>query len=90
MAKPEIKLPPVNLLNFNRLRFWMPDITMCNDYSCPNFDKCYRAQAKPSKYRQSYFVESPRDKEGCKYFGPLETDGEYYASRLGHRDKPST
>jgi hypothetical protein len=67
----------------------MPDISMCNDYSCPDFDRCYRAQAKPSM-RQSYFIGSPRDKEGCDYFDPLETNGEYYASRLRHRNKPST
>ena len=68
----------------------MPDIAMCNDYSCPDFDKCYRAQAKPSEYRQSYFSGSPRSKDGCDYFDPIETDGEYYASRPRHRDKPST
>ena len=50
----------------------MPDIAMCNDYSCPQFDKCYRAQAKPSEYRQSYFGGSPRSKDGCDYFSPLE------------------
>lgn len=50
----------------------MPDISMCNDYSCPQFEQCYRAQAKPSEYRQSYFRDSPRDKDGCNYFWPLE------------------
>lgn len=64
----------------------MPDTTMCNDYSCPQFDKCYRAQAKPSM-RQSYFVISPRDKEGCSYFWPLEETNEN-SSR--HRNKSST
>ena len=65
----------------------MPDISMCNDYSCPKFDKCYRAQAKPSEYRQSYFMNSPRDKDGCNYFWPLEETNE---SSLRHRNKPST
>lgn len=50
----------------------MPDIAMCNDYSCPQFDKCYRAQAKPSEYRQSYFSGSPRSMDGCQYLWPLE------------------
>lgn len=68
----------------------MPDIAMCNDYSCPDFERCYRAQAKPSEYRQAYFMESPRSMDGCQYFDPLETDGEYYASRPRHRNKPST
>ena len=26
MAKPEVKLPPVNLINFNRLRFWKKEM----------------------------------------------------------------
>jgi len=50
----------------------MPDIAMCNDYSCPDFDRCYRAQAKPSEYRQSYFSDSPRSMDGCEYFWALE------------------
>jgi len=65
----------------------MPDISMCNDYSCPQFDKCYRAQAKPNEYRQSYFKDSPRDKDGCNYFWPLEETNE---NSSGHRNKPST
>ena len=65
----------------------MPDISMCNDYSCPTFDKCYRAQAKPSEYRQSYFRDSPRDKDGCNYFWPLEETNE---NSSGHRDKSSS
>ena len=65
----------------------MSDICMCNDYSCPQFDKCYRAQAKPSEYRQAYFSESPRQVEGCFYFSPLEETDEN-SSR--HRNKPST
>ena len=54
----------------------MADISMCNDFSCPKFDKCYRAQAKPSEYRQSYFMDSPRDVNGCRYFWPLEETNE--------------
>ena len=64
----------------------MPDICMCNDYSCPDFDKCYRAQAKPS-IRQTYFTESPREKDLCFYCWPMEEIDEN-SSR--HRDKPST
>ena len=65
------------------------DITMCNDYSCPQFDRCYRAQAKPSK-RQSYFQVSPRKMDGCDMLWPIKTLEEMYADRTGHRDKPST
>jgi len=54
----------------------MPDIAMCNDYSCPDFDRCYRAQAKPSEYRQSYFSGSPRSMDGCQYLWPLEETDE--------------
>jgi hypothetical protein len=68
----------------------MPDISMCNDYSCPQFDDCYRARAKPSM-RQSYFMTSPRDKDKCNYFWPYfwpleETD----ENRTRLRNKPST
>jgi hypothetical protein len=67
----------------------MPDITMCNDYSCPDFDRCYRAQAKPSM-RQSYFCGSPRSKDECTYFSPLDTEEEAYANRPRHRNQHST
>jgi hypothetical protein len=67
----------------------MPDISMCNDYSCPDFDRCYRAQAKPG-LRQSYFAESPRKMDGCDYLSPLDPEEELYANRPRHRDKPST
>lgn len=53
----------------------MPDICMCNDYSCPDFDRCYRAQAKPGM-RQSYFLDSPREVEGCNYFWHMEETNE--------------
>ena len=74
----------------------MPDISMCNDYSCPQFEKCYRAQAKPSEYRQSYFRDSPRDKDGCNYFWPTfneqieELQRKERESSPRHRNKPST
>jgi hypothetical protein len=64
----------------------MPDISMCNDYSCSAFDDCYRAQAKPSM-RQSYFMTSPREKYKCSYFWPMEETNE---NRTRLRNKPST
>ncbi len=64
----------------------MPDISMCNDYSCPNFERCYRAQAKPS-IRQSYFIDSPREKDECKYYWPLEETNE---NRSRYRNQPSS
>lgn len=50
----------------------MADITMCQDKACPERSNCYRAQAKPSEYRQSYFMTSPRDGEKCTHYWPLE------------------
>lgn len=45
-----------------------PDITMCNDHNCPQKEDCYRYNAKPSQYSQSYFVSSPREEDKCNYF----------------------
>ena len=45
----------------------MPDITMCKDHYCKLKETCYRYIADPSYY-QSYFVGSPKDKDGsCKH-----------------------
>jgi hypothetical protein len=42
---------------------------MCEGKNCPLREKCYRYTATPSKYRQSYFVTPPYDKEKqeCEY-----------------------
>lgn len=32
----------------------MSDITMCQDYDCPNQYSCWRLLAPPDKYAQSY------------------------------------
>ncbi len=47
-----------------------PDITMCGGEDCPLKKKCYRCQAIPTPYRQSYFTEIPYDKKinRCEYF----------------------
>lgn len=37
----------------------MPDITMCEGYDCPWKTKCHRFTAKPSNYRQAYFIDFP-------------------------------
>ena len=41
----------------------MPDIAMCTGFDenreCPFRNKCYRATAKPSEYRQTYFAVLP-------------------------------
>ncbi len=35
------------------------DITMCSGQGCPIKEKCYRFTAKPSEFRQSYFLDTP-------------------------------
>ena len=46
----------------------MPDITMCNGKGCDLALTCYRYTATPSKYMQSYFVESPIENNECEYY----------------------
>lgn len=49
----------------------MPDITMCSNEKCADFKKCYRAQAKPNPYRQSYAEFKPEIRFGgqvCENF----------------------
>lgn len=59
----------------------MPDITKCIDHQCPKNRECYRYIAIPNDFRQSYFVESPRVKEGekkgeCNYYWPIKKENE--------------
>lgn len=50
----------------------MPDITMCDNTKCPLRNSCYRFTAEPNKYRQSYFAEKPKLKDGkCEYLMPI-------------------
>lgn len=62
----------------------MPDISMCPDDQCPQASTCYRSElsgTKPHGYMaegafhnwQSYFAESPRKGDECKYFWPSRT-----------------
>ncbi len=41
----------------------MADITKCNGKNCPLKEDCYRFTAPSNKYRQSYFVETPKLKK---------------------------
>ena len=47
----------------------MPDMTMCFNRKCPEWERCYRAQARPNPRGQSmsFFPGPP-----CEYFIPLE------------------
>ena len=51
----------------------MADITMCFNRECPNFNNCYRAQAKASMC-QAYMVFKYDDTGKCEYFRPIEKD----------------
>lgn len=51
----------------------VPDISMCQGTGCERSDTCFRAQATPNPYRQSYFARPPMDDSGdCKHYWPLE------------------
>ena len=47
----------------------MADITKCEGKGCPLKETCYRFTAVDSKFMQSYFTETPynKEKENCKY-----------------------
>lgn len=47
----------------------MPDIAMCWGDNCPIKVTCYRFTATPSKWRQSYFAETPiKEDNTCDHF----------------------
>lgn len=45
----------------------MPDISMCNDKSCPSRKDCYRFMAKPSMI-QSFALFDRKGKDRCESF----------------------
>ena len=45
----------------------MPDISMCSNQFCPLKEKCYRFNAKPNEFRQSYGMFEFKDGV-CDYF----------------------
>ena len=46
----------------------MPDVTMCSGQGCPTKDTCFRYIAEPNKFRQSYFLGSPRKDNTCDHY----------------------
>jgi len=47
----------------------MPDISMCNNLSCPSNKYCYRFTATPTEYRQAYASFTLEDDEmSCSHF----------------------
>jgi hypothetical protein len=49
----------------------MAGIAMCLNSECRSFNKCYRAKAKPSEYRQSYQAFDPKGDDKCEFFCSL-------------------
>lgn len=58
----------------------MADLTMCTNDECPLASNCYRHEATPSEYRQSYFRASP-DGDTCKYYWPMKEEGDTHVHR---------
>jgi len=46
---------------------------MCDNKQCPQFQSCYRAQAKPDEYAQSY-AEFKFDMGFCDYYWPIKEE----------------
>lgn len=50
----------------------MSDITLCEGFTCPFKDKCYRYTAKRDPLIQSYFSGEPRNEDGtCDFYYPI-------------------
>ncbi|MEJ6791997.1 MAG: hypothetical protein QNK89_04490 [Lacinutrix sp.] len=61
-------MPVTIIITQHQLIIVMADITMCEGKGCESKYTCYRHKAEPSKYRQSYFMESPIKDSGCEYY----------------------
>ena len=50
-----------------------PDITKCDNQSCPSIRSCYRYMMKPDPIHQSYGFFKPKKKTAkkCEYFMKL-------------------
>ena len=51
----------------------MPDITMCLQDDCPMKGGCYRHEATPTSYRQSFAVFTPETATDCSRFMEIWT-----------------
>lgn len=54
----------------------MADICMCVNKDCTLSKNCYRAQATPCEYRQSYSAFKQNVDGKCAYYWPIEEDKE--------------
>lgn len=46
----------------------MSDITKCDGIGCDLKEQCLRFTANTNQDYQSWFIESPKEGEECKYF----------------------
>ena len=58
----------------------MPDVSMCQDISCPSSPHCYRFKAKPKPKWQSYVDFQRQGRVNCDSFWPVEKEEEEAAS----------
>jgi len=49
----------------------MPDISMCENQTCPLKETCYRFKAIPNTH-QSYADFKPDEKGKCDYYYPIK------------------
>lgn len=50
----------------------MADISMCVKSDCPSFIQCYRAQAIPNEFRQSYMSFDNNGESCCDDYIPVK------------------
>ena len=48
------------------------DISMCLNKQCLQFQYCYRAQAIPSEYHQSYALFKPDENGKCDHYWAIK------------------
>lgn len=50
----------------------MPDITMCDNKTCPLRKLCYRFKAIPFEYWQAFAHFEPKNDKECDYFWDIK------------------
>jgi hypothetical protein len=53
----------------------MADIAMCQNDDCPSAKQCYRHEATPNPWRQSYMEFKPDASGKCKHFIQMPAGG---------------
>ena len=54
----------------------MPDISMCDNETCPIKETCYRYTATPNEFRQAYGdFQYDKDTKSCDYYWKDVKDG---------------